>query len=347
MPKNISEAEKEPKTRTPDDLQHANLTNDFLFGEVFGDPLIACKTAECVLRRSLGPTESVRTQVPHNSLYGYRGIRDDVELVFETHDIIDLEMQVDNKHDDTERTQLYASHLDCFSLKSGDKDFRNAKKVTIIYFTNYDPFGHGDMVYETIYMLKGHPGELSDRLKVYFVNLKYKNKKQAEESPDLAALINYIKNSNGIDRSCELTHLVSERTMAIKEDHKKGTGYMMWNLKHMMDMAAEQSSVHEMYKELRNVLKPLGKVDLLVNAMGDEKAINALYETYCGPLPITAIDEKINKYSQKFREQFSELYGALAHDDDKTEELYNAVNSTDCEAAVQQLYDKYITNTKK
>lgn len=275
-------------------------------------------------------------------------MRDDVEVMLETHDVVDLEMQAVNKHDDAPRTQFYGSHLDCFSIKSGEKDFRNAKKVTIIYFTNYDPFGHGDMVYETMYTLKGYNGELSDRIKVFFVNLKYRKKSQAKENPDLAHLINYIRNSNGIDCHCELTRLVSEKTMAVKTDHQEGIDFMIWSAKNFMDKMATCRDIVdercEMRQKLFHALSSQGKMEQYIRATMDNVYFEELYKLYCGPLPAHEHDDFLAKYSEKFQAMFSEFYETFAGDNEKILELYQAYTDEDCEAAMQKLYNKYITN---
>lgn len=155
---------------------------------------------------------------------------------------------------------LYHGHIDR-NLLLRRYTYDKTPDVCVVFICNFDPFGYGDMVYEV-----GTNGE------------------QAAEMPEIAALLKYMSDSNGVDETCGLTKPVSERTVAVKNDRDKEEKYMISALKEYFlreDCRAEGRMAYaEALKALGKLLAEEGKTEEFLKAATDEEYAISLFQHY-------------------------------------------------------------------
>lgn len=159
----------------------------------------------------------------------------------------------------------------------------------VIVFCRKDPFGYGNMVYTPDKCLyPGQDKKFDDGRFVYFVNMRCSDFEQELDFPYLSALLRYMRNSQVVDRICELTELISRKTVEIKSDKDKEEEYMLWAI--WDDTERERARIRgkqeggEEYasalKALGDILKKEGKSDEFVEAASNSEFAEELFQKY-------------------------------------------------------------------
>lgn len=169
------------------------------------------------------------------------------------------------------------------------KAYTELPETHVIVFCRKDPFGYGNMVYTPDKCLyPGQDKKFNDGRFMYFVNMECSDLEQDLDFPYLSALLRYMRNSQGVDRTCELTGLVSKKATEIKNDKDKEEEYMLWTIRD--DTEQERSRLrgqqegHKEYasalKILGDILKKEGKTDEFVEAASNSKYAEQLFQKY-------------------------------------------------------------------
>lgn len=265
-------------------LAQLNLTNDFLFGQVFSDPVIVKEFLEKLFGHSIPFIKAVKDQEVFIDSYQGKSARLDISVRDVVGNVYDIEVQSTMQKGLPKRVRIYHSHIDRNLLLRGCS-YDKAPDVCVVFICNFDPFGYGDMVYEVgTNFRRWRNGPVPDGRIDYYLNINHTNQEQAAEMPEIAALLKYMGNSNGVDGACELTKLVSERTVAVKNDRDKEEAYMISELKEYFlreDCRAEGRTAYaEALKALGKLLAGEGKTEEFVKAATDEEYAISLFQHY-------------------------------------------------------------------
>ena len=273
-----------PKSKGITPLSKVNLTNDFLFGQVFSSAEVVKEFLECLFQHSIPELTYVKDQETHIDSYKGKSSRFDIIAHDAEGNIFDIEVQGRALEGLPQRVRIYHSHIDRGILFRG-QSYEDTPDSCVIFICNYDPFGYGDMVYltGTNFRIWRHE-EVPDGRLAYYLNITHTNSEQAAAMPEIAALLKYMSNSNGIDNTCRLTKLVSERTIAVKNDNSKEEAYMLWSLKEKLDRADHIKEGRREYasalKTLGEILKKEGKTDEFVEAASNSEYAEELFQKY-------------------------------------------------------------------
>lgn len=110
-----------------------------------------------------------------------KGGRLDIQAVLNDGIIVNIEMQVDNKHNMENRTDIYGAKTISRYFERG-KDYNEVKKVIMINILNYKLLGFDEYLSETVTVLDRHRDyKISSVVKAYYIELP----KFRESNPDM------------------------------------------------------------------------------------------------------------------------------------------------------------------
>ena len=128
------------------DLSELTLMDDYMFGAVMQDPVIAKTVIEQILSKKLRRVAYVEPQRTMKERYAARAVRLDLYVEDEQGNIYNVEVQTTNKHNLPQRMRYYQSIIDLHILAPG-ADYLSLRPCYLIFICNYDPFRLGRCVY--------------------------------------------------------------------------------------------------------------------------------------------------------------------------------------------------------
>lgn len=152
-----------------------NLKNDIIFKAFFsrkGNEKYLIDFLEALLEMKIKKIE-IKEDVNLEQL-GIRekGGRIDLQATLNDGIIVDIEMQIRNRHNIEERAQLYASKIMSREALRGE-DYRNIKKVIVINILGYNMFDdYEEYIHKTVNVLDKHRDkEFANNIEYWFIEL--------------------------------------------------------------------------------------------------------------------------------------------------------------------------------
>ena len=173
-----------------DDMEHIEITDDYMFGYVMRHSHICRNVIECLLpgvsvadvKYRDGAEIVPETQKTLQGNIGTHSVRLDVYLD-DGKTVYNVEMQTGNKMNLPKRVRYYGGRIDCDQLEKNE-DYNQLRPTYVIFICTFDPFNQdqyhysfenrcaeveglrlGDESYKLFFNAKGHKGEISSELK--------------------------------------------------------------------------------------------------------------------------------------------------------------------------------------
>ena len=213
-----------PLKKTIDEL---TLMDDYMFAQVMRDTDNLKPLLEYILGFKIFKIQLIETQSSIKEGYDSKGIRLDLYVEDENHNIYNVDVQTTDKKNLPKRMRYYQSLLDVSILSPG-VNYRNLKKSYIIFICNYDEFAHDRCIYSFENMCHEVPG-------LAFEDGTYKivvNTKGSMETVgiELKEALLYL---NDQIVSGEYSKQLDEAVNAIKSSEERRLEYMNWAIKEM------------------------------------------------------------------------------------------------------------------
>lgn len=212
-------------------LEEMSLIDDFLMNSLTSHPVYGREAMKyilgCIFQRNIGEL----SVIPQNFLVGAdpeaHGVRLDVYLDEEDGEIFDVEPDLSDGARERKslprRVRFYHAKIDAGILEAG-KDYDSLRNVSVIFISDYDPFGQGRMVYTIKNGVIEEPDmPYDDGTRTIFL---YTKGTKGNPPKELQELLRYLGDSrweNATSKELQkLHHMVTE----VKHDGKVGLAYM-------------------------------------------------------------------------------------------------------------------------
>ena len=127
-------------------FRELDLSDDFLFGKVMGDPEVCRLTLEGILGIPISRIGRPATEHVIDLLHDSRGVRLDVYVADENGDVYNCEMQTGHGRELPRRSRYYHGCMDLDLVMKG-KRYDGLAKAFVIFICTFDPFGQGRHIY--------------------------------------------------------------------------------------------------------------------------------------------------------------------------------------------------------
>lgn len=183
-----------------------SLKNDYVFKAVFGSDdeeskLILIYLLNKILGRDSNPIVDLEYKNPFQAK-AYVDDKEtilDIKATLDSGDIVNIEMQIVWHKDMPERLIFYMSGLVRESLKEGESYDKMRSSITICITNSIANPNHDDYMTEYCVMETKHHFKLSDKCKIYCIELPKVNPtgKPVEELDPLEICLEYLKHAGG------------------------------------------------------------------------------------------------------------------------------------------------------
>ena len=259
------------------DLSELTLMDDYMFGAVMQDPVIAKTVIEQILSKKLRRVAYVEPQRTMKERYAARAVRLDLYVEDEHGNIYNVEVQTTNKHNLPRRMRYYQSIIDLHILSPG-ADYLSLRPCYLIFICNYDPFGLGRCVY-TFENRCLEVAELAfgdDTAKVV-VNTKGT---QPDISDELRDMLRYIDTGEVNDDGDSISALLDRAVSRVKNSEERRREYMVMLAWEMEKMAQGRQEEEERYSTLIKILHSMNRIDDVIRAAEDRDYRAKLYREF-------------------------------------------------------------------
>ena len=270
------------------DLSELTLMDDYMFGAVMQDPVIAKALLEHILNKKLRRIEYVEPQRTLKERYASRAVRLDLYIEDEAGNLYNVEIQTTDKRNLPRRMRYYQSIIDLHILSPG-ADYQSLRPCYVIFICNYDPFGLGRCVYtfenrcleapglgfgddtvKVVVNTRGTQPDISDELRE---TLRYfdSGTVSGAASAALDRAVNHIKNSE--ERRREYMVMLAWEMEKLEEGLRKGMEKgMEKGMKKGMEKGMEKGRELEadLYNALVQKLLSMNRSDDLIHATRDK-----------------------------------------------------------------------------
>lgn len=172
-----------------------NLKNDIIFKAFFsrkGNEKFLIDFLNALLKIKISKIE-IREEVNLEKLSEQeKGGRLDIQAELNDGIIVNIEMQVDNKHNMENRTDVYGAKTISRHFEKG-KDYKEVKKVIMINILNYELLGFDEYLSETVTVLDRHRDyKINSTVKAYYIELPKFRKSNADMNDKLNQWLAFI-----------------------------------------------------------------------------------------------------------------------------------------------------------
>lgn len=187
------------------------------------------------------------TQYDLNRLLGSRSICLDVLGIAQDGTLYNFEVQRNDKGASAKRARYHSSALDVEFFESGE-DFDRLPVSYVIFITEKDVLGKGQLIYEIDRTIKGINEDFNDGSHIIFVNGAYNN---PDDTSDLAKLVHDFRCTKADDMYIKE---LADRTRQFKET-PEGVSEMCKKIEDMREMAIAQGETTGTLKTLIALVK--------------------------------------------------------------------------------------------
>lgn len=212
-------------------LQDLNLCDDFLFGEVMSDERICRRVLEKILEIKIGRITYLDSQVSLNPIHDAHGIRMDVQARDEKGTVFTVEMQGQQKYNESRRSRYYHSLMDADHLLKKGTGYSALPDNYVIFICAFDMFSLGRHIYRFSNICE-------DDRKTYLDDGQHTivlNTEGTEDDVDdeMKAFLSYAKESTDENAECAdslLVRDIHEKVQFVKNNQKAGERFMKLEL---------------------------------------------------------------------------------------------------------------------
>ena len=203
-----------------------NLSDDFLFSKVMGDPEVCRVTLEKILGIPIIKTTIPTTEHVIDMFHDSKGIRLDVYVADEKGDVYNVEMQTGAGGELPRRSRYYHSCIDLDLLGKGDR-YKALTKAFVIFICTFDPFGQGRHVYSFRNVCDELPGLfLGDDSYTIFLSTKGTADDVSDEMKEFLAYVEDSSDAFAAGADSDWVRQVHDRVRKLKENRDLEAEYM-------------------------------------------------------------------------------------------------------------------------
>lgn len=261
-------------------VRSISILDDQMFKHVFGrDPKLCRRLIELALEIPITKVSFVEAEHESRDVNKPGGTYFDVLATTESGELIDVEMQAENRPGILQRARLYSGRLtaEAWSRYTRDHDsydFREMPKVAVIFICDFDPLGSGVRRYTGKTQYTGTDGSTDDGAITVLLNARGSGD---EIEPDLAAFLDYVAHdrftpgtSNFVDDVAREV-AVAKRAAGFQEGLMNMDEKLWWSKQDGMSEGAEQRQ--QQIADLAERMAADGRKDELVDVLTDSNRL--------------------------------------------------------------------------
>lgn len=247
-------------------IKDLNLTNRFLFNEVFGDKQIQQELLCGLLEKNIEFLTEHETEKELRVSPAIRAVRLDLFSMDSSDIVYNTEMQKEWKADLAKRSRYYQALVDTSLLEPGVPNYNMLNDTYIIMIMPFDLFGYGKYKYTVKAKVEEVPELIfNDRATRIFFNIHGKN--DMEVSKELIELLHYLENTTdefAEHAKSERVKRIHERVRKVKMSEEVGVKYMQaWEERYYDREEARAEGLAEGLAEGRAKGRAEGRYEML------------------------------------------------------------------------------------